>query len=253
MRWDYYKQFYLSYSKTYQFKNKVNKAISIINSFPSVSGLDLKNIYCTCSAGKDSTVLSILVNKVYPNIKIFSQKDNYDYPGEIEYLRMLQNRYKLNIDIIEVEIDISNINIFEQIHKRGTEISDKYFYSIIDKYKKDNNYKGVFLGLRKEESKIRKINLCKRGYIYKKSNNDWVCNPLSDFLGRDIFAFLLSNNIEPFEIYKKCDFCHPEKIRKSWYLPGSFSNKGSVTNLKYYYPELFKKLEDKNKNIRKYL
>lgn len=253
MEWKYYKQLFLNHSKMPYFNDKISQAKSIIKNFPEKSKLDINNIYCTCSTGKDSTVLTILCNEIFPNIKVFSQKDNYDYPEELDYLKMLQKKFNLNLDIIKVHINLDEINFFEEIHKRGTTLSDLYFYSIIDKYKKENNFKGVFLGLRNEESKGRKLNNYKRGHTYQKKDGEWVCNPLYNWSGKDVFAYLLSNNIAPLKVYTLTKFCPPEKIRKSWFLPGARTNKGACLILKYYYPNLFKKLELVNQKIRLYI
>ena len=159
----------------------------------------------------------------------------------------------MNLDIVNVKIDIDNIDICDEINSRGVELSDNFFYSIIKKYKQDNNFKGVFLGLRKEESRARRINFYKKGHTYRKKDGEWVCNPLSNFTAKDIYAFLLSNNINPLRVYMHTHFCSPEKIRKSWYLPGARACEGQALILKYYYPQLFNILEQKFKRIRQYL
>ena len=118
-----------------------------------------------------------------------------------------------------------------------------YLYTIIEKYKSNNNYKGIYLGLRNEESRYRIYNYVNKGHTYKYLyKNEWICNPLYNWKGKDIFAYLIMNEIEPFEIYKKCKFNKPTEIRKSWYLPGSRSQYGQEVYLKYYYPMLHRRV-----------
>ena len=131
LKWQNYKLLYKAYSKTNQFIYKLNNAIEIINEFPIKSNLKLNEIYCTCSAGKDSTVLSILCNEIFPKIKIFSEKDNYDFPGEIDYLKELEKKFNLNLDIIKVNINSKKYNIFEEIHSKQSKLSKENFYNII--------------------------------------------------------------------------------------------------------------------------
>lgn len=244
--WNYWEKIYRLHSRTRIFKQKVLESMQIIEDFPNVSGLNLNQIYSTCSAGKDSTVLSVLVNRVFPGIKIFSEKDNFDFPEEITYLESIAKQENWNLEIVKVIIDPKQIqvDICDEIHSRGIEFSDRFFYDVIAQFKKKYNYQGVYLGLRRNESKARRINLYTYSPIHQNKNGEWVCNPLHNWTGKDIFGFLISESLPILSVYQKLKFIgNPEKIRKSWYLPGARACEGQVQWLKYYYPELFQQLE----------
>lgn len=254
--WNYWEKIYQLHSQTRSFKQKVLEAIQIIEDFPKVSGLSLDQFYSTCSAGKDSTVLSVLCNRAFPGIKIFSEKDNFDFPEEIPYLENIAAKENWNLEIVNVAINPNQIqnDICDEIHSRGIEFSDQFFYNVIAKFKKKYGYQGVYLGLRRQESKQRRINLYQKSPIYQKKDGEWICNPLHNWNGKDIFGFLIKEKLPILSVYKKLKFIStPEKIRKSWYLPGARACEGQVQWLKYYYPELFNQLVEWFPLIRSYL
>lgn len=250
---EYWKEYYLQYSKLKSFSRRINKSIEIIKEFLG----RFPNSYISWSGGKDSTAMLHLILQIMPNIKVMTEKDTMDFPEELEYVQSIKEKYNLNLDIISPDIDlwdvIQNYDILNDIHSRNTKFSQDYFYSLIKQYKEDNNYNGVFLGLRSEESKGRKINKSIRGFIYKRGGNEYVCQPIANWTGKDVFAYLFINNIPILSVYFKTKFVKsPEQIRKSWILPSHQSTKGQVSWLKYYYPNIFNKLSKINNKIRSY-
>lgn len=252
---EYWKELYLLHSKLDSFKRKVDKSFEIIQEFLLK---DLNNVV-SCSAGKDSTVLMHLVTRLKPDIKVISEKDDLDFPNELEYLYILQEKYNLNLDILIPNANLwdilKNYDFTEDIHSKGTSFSDTYFYDLIKKYNKENKITGAFLGLRAEESKRRQWNMKHNHYIYY--NNDWkqwICQPLATWKVQDIFAYLFSNDIPILDIYFKTKYKgSPENIRKSWILPSGQSNRGEVQWLKHYYPQLYNKLCIINPKVRCYV
>ena len=113
--------------------------------------------------------------------------------------------------------------------------------------KEKNEDSGVFMGLRIEESKSRKINLLKNlGYAsqYQTETNryyksSWYCNPVAEWSGTDVFAFLLSRNIPIIDIYKRYFMWEkedPRAIRFHNITPRNFADT-MIAWLKYHYPE----------------
>jgi len=251
----YWREIFGLHANLHSFKAKVSQAKQEIEKFLSM-GL---NVYGSISGGKDSTAMMHLINSINPSVPFMSEKDDMDFPGEMEYIELLATKYDLDIDIISPSVslweEIKVVDFTEDIHSRGTSFSDRNFYGLISKYKKAKGFNGVFLGLRSQESKGRKENFKKNGYTYfNKTDNGYVCQPLANFTARDVFAYLVSNGIPIFEVYFKTMFVGgPEDIRKSWVLPSARSSKGQALWLKYYYPDIFAKLCEINPLMRAYV
>jgi len=248
-------KYFLEYSSLDIHKKRIQKSKEIIDVFLS----QVNNPYISWSAGKDSTAMLFLILENCPDIKIMTEKDDLDYPGEIEYVFRLKEKYNLNLDIINPSVslwdEIQNYKFDEDMHSRNTDFSNKFFYSLISNYKNKNNNDGVFLGLRAEESKGREWNRKYRGTIYKNNREKiLICTPIAEWKGDDVFAYLLSNNIEIFNIYWKLKFINdPRLIRKSWTIPGNFSCRGDIQWLKYHYREVYNKLVTIDPFIKKYV
>ncbi len=250
MNKEYWKKIYLLHSELSGYKKKVADSIIVITEFIKKNPA----CYVSWSGGKDSTAMLHLVISVKKSVKVMTEKDDMDFPGEDEYVEMMTKKYKLDIDIVRPEIKLWDIigqyDITEDIHSRASDFSQKYFYSLIEKYKKENKRSGVFLGLRTEESKGRRYNRKKKGLIYIKKDGDIICQPISDWTAKDVFAYLFSKEVPIFDVYFKTKYVKsPEQIRKSWILPSFMSTQGQAVWLKYYYPDIFYKLAKINNKI----
>lgn len=252
---EYWRELYLTHAGTNAFKKKVEKSMDIIARF-----LDLDVVcYGSVSGGKDSTAMMHLINEVNYGFQYVSVKDGMDFPGEVEYLRELASMFGLRIEILTPRVDLWEVvkdhDFTEDIHSKGTSFSDDYFYGVLKEYQTRKEYKGVFLGLRAAESNGRRINRAKNGTIYY--NESWhqlVCQPLADWNAADVFAYLFSREIPILDVYFKTNFVKsPEEIRKSWVLPSAQSSKGQALWLKYYFPEIFRKLSIINPKMRTYV
>jgi phosphoadenosine phosphosulfate reductase len=251
---EYWRIQYLIHAKKISFQRHVRTTQEIVVSFLSRH----PDSYVSWSGGKDSTVLVHLCKMISPDIPIMSEKDDMDFPEEIPYLRMMQKRYELNLEIISPEISlwdaIGKFTITEDVHSRGAEFSETFFYKIVENYRRSHGFSGVLLGLRKEESRGRLLNRCSRGLSYERSGGEWVCQPLADWSAADIFGYLFSYEIPILPVYFKTKFVtSPEEIRKSWVLPSARASKGQAVWLNYYYPEIFNRLAATNPEIRRYL
>ena len=251
---EYWRDYYVLHSKSRQFKKQLDKAKDCIEEYLS---LDVSS-YVSLSGGKDSTALTHLVSTIDPTIQVMSEKDDLDFPNEKEYVQSLCNFCGMDLDIIEpknIIEKLSKVDFTEDVHSQGTYFSDEVFYKLLKKYQEDNNYKGVFLGLRSQESNARRWNRKTKGKIYY--NNSWkqmVCQPIVDWSAKDVFAYLFSNEIDIMPIYFQTKFHEsPEEIRKSWTIPSGESQRGKAVWLKWYYPEIYKKLQLINPKINCYV
>jgi len=242
-----------NWSSNKYYKKRIELAKSRIKAELEINS---NGIHVAWSGGKDSTVLTLLVTEScqelgIDNIPVMSQKDDLDFPGEEEYIKKIADEIEIDLTIIHPEISLTkyvfdnfgDVNPGDDIHKRTANLSKVGFYSVIEKYQKENNINTIFLGLRSEESFSRKINRISHGWKYKKKNGTIILQPICDLLDIDVYSYLFEKGIDFFHIYK-CVRLHdsPFKIRKSWWIPGRSASKGQTIWLRTYYPSLFNKL-----------
>lgn len=251
--WNEYVQEVRAYAALPLFHRRVAQAEKIICDF--LAHPLVRNPYVAWSGGKDSTALVLMVRK-YANILAMSEKDDLDYPGEEKYIAEIAKRFNIRLQIVRPEISLfewlltqKDLQFDEDMHSRMATLSKEFFYALIDRFNEEGNYDGVFLGLRKYESKGRMMNRAVHGTTYQKKNGQWICNPLSDWTAMDVYAYLDSCGVEPLYVYKH----DPENTRKSWFLPGKNTRFGGWIFVKENYPEIYARMLRKFPEIGRYV
>lgn len=243
------------HSKTLGYQRKVEKAKRIasecLDRYP--------NSAVMWSGGKDSTALSHLIVKDLgcSDLPLVSEKDDLDYPGEEEYVLRLSSSWGANLRIVRpkvspgkwIEEHAQELSAGSDFHSRAAALSKECFYGVVEEENKNRDL--VFLGLRAEESKGRSLNFITRGHVYAKQPTRWnpsgisVAQPLAEWRGIDVYAYLAANGVEPFISYRCVGFMHARKpwmVRKSWWIPGHTSRNGGVAWIRRYWPSLYRKL-----------
>jgi len=234
-------------TKTVSYARNVDKARRLIDTMATLCSLPA----IMWSGGKDSTAMVRLSASVGIDASVISEKDDLDYPGELEYINETADKIGVRCVVITPESSpmewvrshSSEMDCSDDIHSRSARLSKEFFYGIVESETKGND--GIMLGLRAEESRARQVNRATHGPIYRRRDGKIVCCPLSDWEGIDVFAYLFSNGIEPLHVYKCISFMHrgePWRIRKSWWLPGSNSRHGEISWLRHYYPSLYRRM-----------
>lgn len=165
--------------------------------------------YIAFSCGKDSTVLADIVLQIDKKIplRFVSSGETRILHNVDDVLAWFINTYDANIEEINFDrvfsADWSNATFDEQ-RKAGRR----------DIQSLDNRlYTGVFMGLRKQESRGRQISLnaCKTDglpmYMYKYKNRIYyrMC-PLADWTTEDIGAYIVTHDIPVLHWYKQFGF-----------------------------------------------
>lgn len=66
----------------------------------------------------------------------------------------------------------------------------------LDAWVRDQGYDGVFVGIRADENNYRRVHLRSRGTcIYAESRHLWQCYPVAWWSTRDIWAYIVSNDL----------------------------------------------------------
>lgn len=210
-----------------------------------------QDAYVAWSGGKDSTALTHIVSTEVPGVRVMSIKDDLDFPGEETYIRDLADQWGVVLDILRpgrsLQELLHQMEVLgdEDIHSRDASFGMEAFYQIIAGYRAERDRPEVYLGLRKEESYGRLMLRNTLGAKYTKADGEVVCQPLCDWRGIDVYAYLLSRDIPLLPLYQ-CVRLHdrPERVRKSWWVPGAAARKGGMVWLRTYYPSLYRRVRE---------
>jgi len=208
------------------------------------------------SAGKDSTILAHVVTALMGrhDVTLVSEKDDLDYPGEEEYLRLLAAEWGATLRVVRPRVSPAEWirsrgatrahRAADDIHSRAAGLSKACFYRVVEAVNAE--YDVVMLGLRAQESTVRRIVRHRRGLVYTLASGQRRANPLFDWRGLDLYAYAESHSIPLLPLYRCIAFMHerrPWDVRKAWWLPGGHSTRnGGVAWLKHYFPTLYDQL-----------
>lgn len=195
----------LLWSKMPQYTEKLKRTSEAISQMLRISA----HPYIAFSCGKDSSVLADLVLSIDPSVtcRFISSGETRIVHNVDDVIRHFTERYgalveEINIDrVFSVEWEKAT---FDEQRKAGRR----------DIQRIDNHgYDGVFMGLRKEESRGRKISLSFHKTdglpdgMYRYSDRDFyrMC-PLADWKTQDIGAYIAVNNIPMLDWYREYGF-----------------------------------------------
>lgn len=274
--WDAWMKGAREHARTQAFRRRVERArAGVVEalSLPGVMSAETKPAV-SWSCGKDSTVMTHLIcveAGAGRAIRVVSEKDDLDYPGEREYAERYAAAWGLDLEIITPAISPAawveeaaqrgELRSYDDIHTRAAGLSKACFYRVMEASNEGRPL--VCLGLRREESNIRThvatqavMAASKRrregaegprsGLTYwHKGASQWRCLPVAEFRALDVYAYLASRDIDPLPVYRCIGLMHrdrPGMIRKSWWLPGGHAADGQVAWLRRYFPSLYRRL-----------
>jgi len=251
-RLDYYKL----YATTTEHKNKVRHSLRLIE---KVCGRHERS-YTAYSSGKDSLCLLHLTKTVNPEIRVMYFDSGVELPECAGIIEKTTREFNLNLSVLRSDKSILDIyekkGAFYKAGKANFAFSATMLKAITE-WAKQENLEVAFIGLRKEESVSRRIMLGKYGdYFYAKTNAIHECFPLAEWSGSDVFAYIFSNNLEPYlhpAYYKDALVDNPEKIRISWTCDPTAAVRGCFLWLRMYYPDIFNALSCRFKEINGYV
>lgn len=195
-----------------------------------------KNPYIALSFGKDSIVMMDLIYSVSPGIPcLFLKSDEsflmYNYEEVIESYK---ETHVLNLNIVETNRLTENQNDWEKARKSGNKD-----FKLIDSF----DFDGVFMGLRIEESKGRRLTLIKpenneigkRIMQYKTGERSgrYRCCPVADWKGIEIEIYCRAKGLKMLDIYEK----YGHQIRTTARLTGNAVRSNALEWIKMNKPE----------------
>ncbi len=214
----------------------------------------------SCSGGKDSIDLAHLVGVLCggKHAVVHSEKDDLDFPGEEAYVQRWASEWGLDLRILRppisprawLEQHAGGMSGMDDVHGQLAALSKACFYPVMRAA--DEGHDLVFLGLRAEESRVRRILRARRGLTYDlkgyadahPGERQVRCNPLADWRGIDVYAYAEEHGIELLPVYRCIGWlpehrAKPWLVRKAWWLPGSHAANGQAAWLKHYWPSLY--------------
>lgn len=162
------------------------------------------------SGGKDSIVLAHICCEAGWDGPLFHYY-TAEIPEENTMMALAVGR-RLNREVITEEIE-GDWALWEKAGRAffepETDLERKLMSGQSARYKRQiadavaaHGLVGLFWGLRKDESRARRITISKYGTIYKAaSRNEWTAHPLSDWTGRDVWAYLVAHDLPWLERY----------------------------------------------------
>jgi len=251
---------YILHSKLKSYQNKVDKAIECTKKALSKS----KKATLSFSGGKDSVVLLDISVKAgfHGELVFFKYGIVSDIETPKENIQILEYYAKLHNLKYHILNCLGEVDCWEKCGRfilyPETETEKKIFsetnYDYAKQSKKfetENNIDLSIIGMRKDESKTRKIMLSKKGAIYQtKSRSSVTCCPLLNFSNFDIWAYIFSNNMKYLSIYDYpyIDRCITRNEITMLYNDAIIRN-GMIWHYKKMYPDFFGWLESRYGNI----
>lgn len=184
-----------AHATTPNYKRRVATAHQIIADGLSAS----PDAYVAHSFGKDSAVMAHLVMEANPGVSLRFLSwdetrilDNYD-----EVIAQWQARWIINL----TEVNLSRQTIDEKRADRWLALEQVAPTS------------GYFVGLRKEESKTRRMNLSVMGNIAHLKNGMWRITPIADWNEQDVGAYIVAHDLPMLDSYHKHGLSHRTTAR----------------------------------------
>ena len=242
-----------AHSATLRFRRAVDRAKVLVDE----ALLAHPNAALMCSFGKDSLVMSHMISvEMGHRLPLFCHRDDLDFPESRAWSERYTAEFDLRTTFLTAPMSVKQwlhdhaheLGALDDVHSHAAGMAKAAFYNVVEQAAAP--YDMVFLGLRKDESRARMLNRCKRGLLYEKAHatrgKQWVCTPLGDWSGLDVYAYAASRGLELQPLYKCIAFMHraePWRVREAWWLPESNTRRyGGVAWLRRYYPSLYHQL-----------
>jgi 3'-phosphoadenosine 5'-phosphosulfate sulfotransferase (PAPS reductase)/FAD synthetase len=258
--WEVLLETWAEHAKLQCFQRRVRLAIQTIG---EAIQLEPKR-FVGVSGGKDSCALAGLIEQagLIDRVRLVFCRTPLDTPGSDETVAALAEHLDANLDVVDPEVDLWTwlATIPREWDLLGEHYNEfLYRFSSVNlsiAYMYEHDYLGVFLGLRTQESRGRRINRMVRGKDYKLRDDTMTCQPIVDWQASDVFAYAVWRGL-PIHPYYRLALermgLHPEapNSRVGCMLPEDCVVQWNVMfPLKTLYPDLWRRVVSLRPELR---
>lgn len=247
---------YLLWAKMPQFQRKINAASDILRNALEHSNAPALSF----SSGKDSVVLLDLAVRAGFKGRLLFFRYGVTYLGGLEtpkenvdLLEYYANTHSLEYVIMDClgESDCwemcRRFTLYPETaeEKQAFNLTNYDFKNKSREFQKKYDIDLNIIGMRKDESRTRKIMLSKKGAIYSVNAREGLtCCPLLNFSNVDIWAYIFSRGLEYLSVYDY-PYINREKNRNevTMLYNSAILENGMIFHYKQMYPEYFNAIE----------
>jgi len=252
------RELYRLHAKLPVYRRHVTNAINVVKEALAVPGIWA----VSCSGGKDSMALieiCLMAGWKGPLFHFYYDET----PGEnTEMVQKAAQKYGLEFHLLKVP------GAWEVYEKAGrffvvpeSAEEKRLMNGMLRNYKKNINeyiqsqgWAGQFMGLRKSESRPRRITLIKKGNLYRTGDRKtWTCCPLSAWDATIVWAFTFDRKLPYLSCYDKSENPERERSETTWLAAESIWRYGMAARLKKERSEEFNRLAARWPEIRYYV
>lgn len=251
------KQQYLIHSKLNSYKQHIKKAKETITSaLPQA-----KKWIMSFSGGKDSIVmLDLAVKSGFNGELLYFYYSEFENPQENEDLvKYYAEKYNLKLNVLNVlsckdawdKLGYFFCTPSTQEEKEIAKSIDKDYRAKSTQFCKDNGFDGLFMGIRKDESNLRKMSLSQTGDTYfAKCRNMITCCPNANFTDDDVWSYIFTNDLKYLSVYDNPYFDRRRTRNELVFMSARRAvNHGLLTNYNLLYPEIISDLKERYGNL----
>lgn len=224
-------------------RQRVAKWLSLVN-----------NPYIAFSTGKDSSVVLHLVREQAPDTPAVYFDADCAFPESKEMLDRTPNLVTFPADEPLLET-FRRFGGFDAGPKLERETMRTTVWGPIRRLIAEHGFDGVAYGLRAEENAgTRGMLMRYRGAVFQyRRDGLWACQPICDWEYNDVWAFIVSQNIDYCGVYDRMWDMPEEDQRVSYWAGETKRHWGRWAWLKRNYPDLFNRFAAEFPEVRAYV
>lgn len=249
-KWDFWEASCRAHARSALHAKRVEEAMTTVAEMQAHH----PEAYIALSGGKDSTAMCFLLAKMGLRPRVVTVHHDMHWPDMLPHCKAVCERLGMPWEVAENALSWrdfigSRKGVLDPTEAalgaggKGLRSSRREAMMV---YPQRWNYPGVYIGLRKDESKGRRMNYAVRGTIYERAEGQArhvVCQPLARWSVLDVGAFLFAEEAPWLDAYRCCRLHgSPGDIRTGSMIPYEHATRGAVVWMKTYYPSLFHEL-----------
>jgi len=208
--------------------------------------------YVAFSAGKDSTCVLHLVRSFLPDAPAVTSVRQWDLPETEALMARTSNLHTVSYDGYN-GVDWA-VRWLDRAHAESRHPGLAWLDTKDEIMARGRNERGVFLGLRSDEARYRKLHLATMGTLFDcRKTGKYHCNPIAHWTVWDVWAYLHSRGVDYNAAYDTMEQCGiPIAAQRI----GPFDHAlggGALAILKRCWPERFNRIAAAHPEARAYV